>query len=107
MLDRFRRFEPIKRTPDIDESLREKTLDGRKTCFIRVLPYLQADDTFEIFGATFVVIKLEFGGLEDVCRRFYREAGYDSYEALRDIWTASHGQFRQEQRVATHWFKRM
>lgn len=96
-----------KHIPDIDVSLKKKMLDGRKTCFIRIPKYMQVDNTFEMFGATFMVTRLEPGHLEDACQRYYSEAGYDSYENLKNIWINLHGDFRENQPVYIHWFTKV
>lgn len=96
-----------KTTAQIGENLRERTLDGRKVCFIRPRPYLEVGDTFEQFGTEFKITKLEEGKLEEVCQRVWAEAGYDSYDDLKEAWIAAHKQYNPAQTVWLHYFERI
>jgi hypothetical protein len=93
--------------PEIEESLRDRMLNGQKTSFIRVRPCLDEGDRFERFGATFRIIKLESGILDEVCRRLWAQAGYASYNELHQVWLDLHKEYRPQGRVWVHYFERV
>ena len=83
-------------------------LSGEKDCTSRPRRYGVEGDTFEAFGATFVLTAVERHPLDKVAIRFYRREGCDSPEAFQRVWVGLHPRkgWVADQEVWTHfWVK--
>ena len=86
----------------------EVMLDGTKTWTSRTRKYGHKGDTFDAFGATFEIVKVERRTLKDVGYHF-KEEGFSCWKDFYDCWVQIHRRkgWQLEQRVYVHVFKRL
>jgi uncharacterized protein YqfB (UPF0267 family) len=86
---------------------KEAMLAGRKTATCRTRAMAQPGDTFEAFGATFLVLSVRKVTLAFVAQECYSIEGVDSPQAYIDVWNQIHKQkgYDPEQQVYLHRFE--
>lgn len=87
----------------------EAMLNGRKTMTSRTKRYGKEKDTFDVFGATFVITSIYQASLMFVANECYLDEGVDSSYDFVKIWEQIHPRkgFQPSQNVWVHEFKRI
>ena len=91
------------------EEFRDRMLLGQKTCTSRTRKLGNVDDSFEAFGAEFIIGDVWAGWeLDMVSFYWHKEEGFNTPEAFIECWNKIHPRkgYDPDQRVFIHWFRK-
>ena len=80
-------------------------LDGSKTCTSRYYRKGNIGDTFEVFGATFVIQDIRHVYLHQVASKAYCREGFSSEEAFIKFWKVIHPGRGYQPNAKVWWYK--
>ena len=85
---------------------KDRILSGRKTCTSRTKKYGEVGDTFDAFGAEFILDKVLRVNLNFVAYNFYKEEGFEAPAQFIVCWNKIHPNLWDNQLLVwVHFFR--